>query len=57
MHKNVVATASVVDGLYKLDSDLNAALVAIGAKNTMELWHRRCAHVNLNDLKTMKMEA
>lgn len=54
MHKNVVATASVVDGLYKLDSDLNAALVAIGAKNTMELWHRRCAHVNLNDLKTMK---
>lgn len=50
----VLATASLVDGLYRLDGSIEVALASIGANETMELWHRRLGHLNPNDLMRMR---
>lgn len=53
-HRNLLATASLVDGLYKLDGKKEMALATIQSVGSMELWHRRLAHLNSADLKHMK---
>lgn len=53
-HGSLIATATEVDGLYRLDVDRGTAFTATGKNDSMELWHRRCAHLNLADLRRMR---
>lgn len=50
----VLATASLIDGLYRLNGMHGTALAAIGSNDSLELWHRRLAHLNHSDLMKMK---
>lgn len=62
-HGDVLATGTMSNGLYQLDgsygsSGLNSsnetALAAAKVNGSMELWHRRFAHVNYSDLSKMR---
>lgn len=50
----LVATASLNNGVYKLDIKTTDCLLAAPAVANAELWHRRLAHINISDLKKMK---
>lgn len=49
----LLATATEVNGLYKLDGECVMAFAAMESA-TMDIWHRRMAHVNSSDLIRMK---
>lgn len=54
----LLATASCVDGLYKLDgfrpSSIERALAVVRSNESKELWHRRLGHSNETDLDKMR---
>lgn len=50
----LLATGTMVDGLYRLDGKHDMAMAAIGSSKSMELWHRRLGHVNPSYLKKMR---
>lgn len=54
----LLATASCVDGLYKLDgfrpSSIERALAVVRSNESKELWHRRLGHLNETDLDKMR---
>lgn len=53
MHKNIVATGSLIDNIFKLDID--SKQFAYSAKNESDpmLWHRRFGHASMNKLKLL----
>lgn len=56
MDGTILATASLVNGLYRLDgsSEMVLASIASNVSNSMELWHRRLGHLNPSDMSKMK---
>lgn len=48
----LVATADLVDGLYKLN--LKQEQCMLTTCDSSELWHRRLGHINSQDLNKMK---
>lgn len=54
----LLATASCVDGLFKLDgfrsSSIERALAVASSNESKELWHRRLGHLNEADLERMR---
>lgn len=50
---DVKATASNVDGIYKLDLLSKKACVAV-QKSTRRLWHRRLGHLNRTGMRLLK---
>lgn len=54
-NKNVlVATAMLSNGVYKLNVKVADHMLAAPAVSSAEIWHRRLAHINRNDLNKMK---
>lgn len=50
----LLATASLIDGLYRLDGNNHCGLMTQRSDNTSEIWHRRLGHVNATDLAKMR---
>lgn len=55
----ILATASLVNGLYRLDGSSEMVLASIASNgpnvsNSMELWHRRLGHLNPADMNKMR---
>lgn len=50
----LVATAELTDGVYKLNIQIQNGLMAASAKVSGELWHRRLGHINSSDMSKMK---
>lgn len=50
----LVATAASTNGVYKLNIKVADCMLAAPAVASAELWHRRLAHINSNDLNKMK---
>ncbi|XP_046472611.1 uncharacterized protein [Neodiprion pinetum] len=50
---DLVATATLVDNMYKLDVHKSLGLMA-SVSGDNDLWHRRLGHINFNDLNKMK---
>lgn len=50
----LVATAELSNGVYKLQIKVADCILAAPAIASAELWHRRLAHINSNDLNKMK---
>lgn len=53
-NNSVVATASLVDSVYKLDQPNINSFVAKPYKVSQTLWHRRMGHVGVENLKKLK---
>ena len=50
----LVATAQLTNGVYKLNIKTIDCMVAAPALVSAELWHRRLAHINSSDLNKMR---
>lgn len=50
----LMATANLVDGLYRLNGARCKSYVAVSKSEKIETWHRRLGHININDLLKMK---
>ena len=53
-NNELVATAVSTNGVYKLNIKVADCMLAAPAVASAELWHRRLAHINCNDLNKMK---
>ena len=54
-HYWVIATRSIIGGLYKLDAIKgNHHALATSAISDVELWHQRYGHLNHNDLMLLQ---
>lgn len=51
-NNDLVATATLVGGVYKVNMKVEKCMLA--ACDDSELWHRRLAHINCQDLNKMK---
>lgn len=50
----LVATADLVDNVYRLNIDKSEKCLLASNNVTAEIWHRRLGHINYNDLNKMK---
>ena len=49
----IVATGTLINGLFKLEQKKQSKTFACVAKDDIELWHRRMGHLNYNSLKAL----
>lgn len=54
MKNDIVATAYLINGVYKLNLKTTDCMLAAPALASAELWHKRLAHINSGDLNKMK---
>lgn len=50
----LLATASLIDGLYRLNGSSHCGLMMQSSEENSETWHRRLCHVNATDLAKMR---
>lgn len=54
VRNEIVATAHLTNGVYKLNIKTTDCMLAAPAMASAELWHRRLAHINSSDLNKMR---